>query len=79
MSVSGPNDRPSPGIAVLVTAAAVALVNVGLASLIVAAVGARTVAPPAWLAALLLALGLVAAAGAAALWRQYFRSLRRPD
>ena len=77
--MDGRNEPASRGAAVAVTVAAVTLVNLGLASLIVAAVGVRATAPPAWLAALMLALGLVAAAGAVALWRQYFRSLRRPD
>jgi hypothetical protein len=57
---------------VLVTAVALALLNAGLALLIVAAIGARSFAP-LWLAALLLVLGIPAAVGAVQLWRSYLK------
>jgi hypothetical protein len=64
--------------AVALTAVALALINLGLAWLIVGLAGARAVRPPDWIAALILALGLVAAVGAVGVWRQYFRSIRSP-
>jgi hypothetical protein len=63
------------GPAVLATIAALALVNVGLASLIAAAVGARGFVPM-WLAVVLLVAGAVAAAAAVTLWRGYLSSVR---
>jgi hypothetical protein len=57
------------------TAVALALINVGLASLIVAAVGSPGVAP-FWLSALLVALGIAATVGCIALWRQYLTGVR---
>jgi hypothetical protein len=61
---------------VLATAAALALVNVGLALLIALAVGARGFVP-GWVAALLLALGLAATVVAVTLWRGYLHAARR--
>lgn len=63
------------GPAVLATAAALALVNLGLASLIALAVGTSGIVP-LWVSALLLALGIVAAAVAVTLWRGYLNSVR---
>jgi hypothetical protein len=60
---------------VLGTAIALTLINVALAALIVQAIGASTLAP-LWLSVVLLALGLVAAAGAVVLWRNYLTSTR---
>jgi hypothetical protein len=65
------------GPAVLATAVALALINVGLAGLIVAAVGARNFAP-LWSEVVLLVLGVVAAVGAFTLWRGYLQSVRDP-
>jgi hypothetical protein len=58
------------GPAVLATAVALALINVGVAGLIVEAVGARSFAP-LWLGVVLLLVGVGAAVGAVMLWRQY--------
>jgi hypothetical protein len=66
------------GPAVLATIAALALVNVGLASLIASAVGARGFVP-LWAAVTLCVLGIVAAAVAATLWRAYLNAVRAPD
>jgi hypothetical protein len=63
---------------VLATAAALALVNVGLALLIALAVGARGFVP-GWVAALLLALGLAVTVVAVTLWRGYLRARMTPD
>jgi hypothetical protein len=63
------------GPAVLTTIAALVLLNLGLASLIASAVGARGFVP-IWVAALLLVLGVIATAVAVTLWRGYLRSLR---
>jgi hypothetical protein len=65
------------GPAVLATALALALINVGLAGIIVEAVGARSFAP-LWLAVVFLVVGVVAAVGAFTLWRAYLRSVRDP-
>ncbi len=65
------------GPAVLATAAALALVNLGLALLIASAVGGRGFGP-IWLTPVLLGLGVVAAAFAVTLWRGYMRSVREP-
>jgi predicted signal transduction protein with EAL and GGDEF domain len=66
------------GPAVFATAAALALVNLGLASLIALAVGARGLVP-LWLAVALLVMGVVAVAVAVTLWRGYLNSRRAPD
>ena len=72
-----PNARRSRAPAVLATAVALALINVGLASLIVAAVGSPGVAP-VWAAVLLVGVGLAAAIACVALWRQYLGHIRNP-
>jgi membrane protein implicated in regulation of membrane protease activity len=66
------------GPAVLATAAALVLVNLGLASLIASAVGVRGFIP-IWVAVVLLVVGVVAAAVAATLWRGYLHSVRDPS
>jgi hypothetical protein len=66
------------GPAVLATIAALALVNLGLASLIAAAVGARGFVP-IWAAVVLLVVGVVAAAVAVTLWRGYLNAVRGPS
>jgi hypothetical protein len=66
----------SRGPAVLATVAALALVNLGLASLIALAVNARGFVP-VWAALGLLALGIVAVVVAVTLWRSYLRSARQ--
>ena len=63
------------GPAVLATAVALALINVGLAGLIVEAVGARSFAP-VWVTIVLLVVGVVAGVGAITLWRGYLQSAR---
>jgi len=75
--VDTPNARRSRAPAVLATAVALALINVGLASLIVAAVGSPGVAP-VWAAVLLVGVGLAAAIACVALWRQYLGHIRNP-
>ena len=65
------------GPAVLATVAALVLVNLGLAALIAQAVGARGFVG-LWVAAVLLVLGVVAAAVAVTLWRGYLNAVRRP-
>jgi hypothetical protein len=65
----------SRGPAVLATAAALALVNLGLASLIAFVVSARGFVP-LWVGVVLLVLGAVATALAVTLWRGYLNSLR---
>jgi uncharacterized membrane protein YidH (DUF202 family) len=63
------------GPAVLATAVALALINVGLATLIVEAIGARSFAP-LWVGVVLLVVGVVTAVGAINLWRDYLQSAR---
>ena len=60
----------SRGPAIWATALALALVNIGVAALIVEAIGARSFAP-FWVGVLLLIGGLGAAVAAVVLWRQY--------
>ena len=72
-----PNARRSRAPAVLATAVALALINIGLASLIVAAVGSPGVAP-IWASILLVAIGVAAAIACVALWRQYLGDVRNP-
>jgi len=62
--------------AILATAFALGLFNLGLAVLIVAAIGVRTFAP-IWVGALGCALGLAAAGAAVVLWRRYLAARRR--
>jgi hypothetical protein len=57
----------------MVTVLALVLINVGLAGLIVEAVGARNFAP-VWVTLVLLVLGAASAVAAVVLWRQYLRA-----
>jgi hypothetical protein len=66
-----PRETPSRAAAVLVTAIALALINVAVAWLIVAAIGPTLSFGPTWLAALLLLLGVVVGLGAVYFWREY--------
>lgn len=66
----------SRGPAIWATALALALVNIGLAALIVEAIGARSVAP-LWLGLVLLLVGIGAAVAAVMLWRQYLDEARQ--
>lgn len=66
----------SRGPAAIATALALALLNLGLAALIVEAVGARSIAP-LWLSVLLFVLGIAATVAAVMLWRQYLSASRR--
>jgi hypothetical protein len=52
-----------------------ALINVGLATVVVDAVGAPSFAP-SWLGLVSLVLGVAAAVGAVMLWRQYLTEAR---
>jgi hypothetical protein len=54
------------------------MINVGLAGLIVEAIGARSFAP-LWLEIGLLLLGIIAAVGAFTLWRAYLQSKHDPS
>jgi hypothetical protein len=64
-------------VAVPIVATAIALIgiNVGLAVLIVAAIGVPTIAPPE-LGAVSLVIGIAAAAWAVRLWQSYLRARR---
>jgi len=66
------------GPAIWATAFALAMVNAGLAMIIVAAIGVRSVAP-LWLAVVVLLLGVAAAVAAVMLWRQYLAEARGND
>jgi hypothetical protein len=57
---------------------ALALINVGLAGVIVEAIGARNFLP-LWVAVVLVLVGAVAAVGAFTLWRGYLQSSRDPS
>ena len=59
--------------AIALTALALALTNVALAYLIVRAAGFTVLGPPVPLAVVVLAAGVLAAAGAVAEWRKYLR------
>jgi hypothetical protein len=72
------SDVVARGRAVMATVAALVLVNLGLAALIAAAVGARGFVA-LWMAAVLLVLGVVAAGVAVTLWRGYLQSVRGPS
>jgi hypothetical protein len=61
---------------IALTALALALVNLALAYLIVRLAGFSVLGPPLPVALGLLALGVVAAAGAVAQWRAYLRGSR---
>jgi hypothetical protein len=63
------------GPAIWATALALALVNIGLAAIIVEAIGARGFAP-LWVGLLLLLAGIGAAVTAVMLWRQFLASAR---
>jgi hypothetical protein len=63
------------GPATWATVAALALINVGLATAIVAAMGTVSIAPM-WVGLLLLVIGLAAGVLAISLWRQYLLALR---
>jgi uncharacterized membrane protein YidH (DUF202 family) len=63
----------SRAIAIALTALALALVNLALAYLIVRLAGFSVVGPPMPVAVVVLAVGLLAAAGAVAEWRRYLR------
>jgi hypothetical protein len=65
----------SRGPALWATVAAVALINVGLATAIVAAMGFPGWAP-LWVGLVLVVAGLAAAAGAVQRWRQYVVQVR---
>ena len=63
------------GPAIWATAAALALINVGLAALIVAAIGATSF-NSLWIGLAALLVGAAAAVGAVVLWRQYLAAAR---
>jgi hypothetical protein len=56
---------------------ALALVNVGLAALIVEAIGVRSFAP-LWVGLVLLLVGIAATIAAVMLWRRYLAEARHP-
>jgi hypothetical protein len=60
------------GVAILVTALALAGVNVGLAAIIVTLIGVQSFMP-LWLGLFSLVLGIALAALAVGLWREYLR------
>jgi len=62
------------GPAVSATSVALALINIGLAFVIVDLVSAPLA--PLWVALLLVSLGLLSAVAAVLLWRQYLATLR---
>ncbi len=66
----------SRGPAAIATAIALALVNLGLAALIVEAIGARSLAP-LWVSVLIFAVGIAATVAAIMLWRRYLSAARR--
>jgi hypothetical protein len=66
----------SRGPAIWVTAVALALVKVGLATVIVGATGQRSFAP-FWVSLLILVAGLAAAVWAVLLWREYLTGIRQ--
>jgi hypothetical protein len=61
----------SRAVAIVLTALALTLVNLALAYLIVRAAGFSVFGPPVAVAVLVLAVGVLAAAGAVAQWRKY--------
>ena len=67
----------SRGPATWATVIALALINVGLATAIVAAMGNAAIAP-LWVGLGLVVLGVVAGLVAIGLWRQYLATLRAP-
>ena len=68
----------SRGPAMWATAVALAMINAGLAILIVAAIGVRGFAP-LWIGVVLLLVGVAAAVAAVMLWRQYLVAARGDD
>jgi hypothetical protein len=62
-------------VAILCTAVALAGINIGLAMLIVAAIGVPTFAP-VWFGAAALAIGVASAALSVQQWRQYLAARR---
>ena len=64
------------GPATWTTAVALALINLGLATLIVQALSAERFVP-GWLGVALLIGGVAAAVGAVRLWRQYLNEVRQ--
>jgi hypothetical protein len=67
----------SRGPAIWATALALALVNVGLAALIVEAIGVRSFAPLG-VGLVLLLVGIAATIAAVMLWRRYLAEARHP-
>jgi protein-S-isoprenylcysteine O-methyltransferase Ste14 len=65
----------SRGPAIWATAIAVGLVNIGLAALIVDAIGQRSFIP-LWIGGVFMLLGVGAAAAALVLWRRYLADLQ---
>jgi membrane protein implicated in regulation of membrane protease activity len=65
----------SRGPAIWATALAVGFVNVGLAAIIVGAIGQRSFAP-VWVGGVLVIAGVAAAVAALVLWRRYLDDLR---
>ena len=63
------------GPATWATIIALALINVGIAMAIVAAMGTASIGP-LWVGVLLLACGVAAGVVAISLWRQYLLALR---
>lgn len=63
------------GPATWATVAALALINIGIATAIVASMGTASIAP-VWVGLLLVALGVVAGVLAFNLWRHYLVTLR---
>ena len=63
------------GPAIWATAVALALINIGLAALIVAAIGAAS-AVSVWIGVIALLVGAAAAVAAVVLWRQYLAAAR---
>jgi hypothetical protein len=63
------------GPATWVTVIALALINVGIAMAIVAAMGTASIGP-LWVGLVLLACGVAAGVVAVSLWRQYLSALR---
>jgi hypothetical protein len=62
--------------AIWTTALAVVLINIGVAALIVEAIGIKSFAP-LWVELAILLAGVLAAVGAVRLWRQYLEQARQ--
>jgi uncharacterized membrane protein YidH (DUF202 family) len=76
--VATTNEQPSRATAILATAVALALINIGVASLIVAAID-RSGLASVGVGLIVLGVGLAAAVGAVWLWRRYLSSVRHSD